>query len=213
MEILRCCTPKYKVNEYTEAIPSVARDRWAATPHSHRFGEGDTVVNICHNCSAVIEEQWPEVKRLSLWELILSDDQFQYPDYHGEAMTLQDCWRSYDHGEEQEAVRQLLRKMNISIVELPENRAATRFCGTSLYRPAPPRNLKLAPHRFVDHAEGLFVPHTPQEQQQLMRDHCLQITTPKVVTYCHYCSEGIQLGGKTEMHLVSLLFGGGYHYV
>lgn len=45
-----------------------------------------------------------------------------------------------------------------------------------------------------------------------MQEYCKRFTTEKVITYCHYCSEGIKLGGKTEEHLASLLFGGEYHW-
>lgn len=51
-----------------------------------------------------------------------------------------------------------------------------------------------------------------EEQKALMQDYCKRFATDKVITYCHYCSEGIILGGKTEEHLASLLFGGKYHY-
>ena len=88
-----------------------------------------------------------------------------YPDYVCERMTIQDCWRQYGNQAEQAAVRELLRRMNIEVVEMAENREHTRFCGTSLYRPAPPRNLKMAPKRFVEDAEGMFVTHTEEEQK------------------------------------------------
>ncbi len=87
-------------------------------------------------------------------------------------MTVQDCWRSYDNFSEQKAVRSLLKKMNIDIVEQEENYEKTKFCGISLYKPAPGRNLKLAPRRFVENADGKFIPHTKEQQIQLMREHC-----------------------------------------
>ena len=129
-----------------------------------------------------------------------------YPDYGCERMTIQDCWRQYDNQAEQAAVRELLRRMNIEVVEMAENREHTRFCGTSLYRPAPPRNLKMAPKRFVEDAEGMFVTHTEEEQKQLMEEHCQQYQTKKVVAYCHYCTEGLRLAGQPHYHIAELLF-------
>lgn len=35
-------------------------------------------------------------------------------------MTIQDCWRQYDNQAEQAAVRELLRRMNIEVVEMAE---------------------------------------------------------------------------------------------
>ena len=41
-------------------------------------------------------------------------------DYGCERMTIQDCWRQYDNQAEQAAVRELLRRMNIEVVEMAE---------------------------------------------------------------------------------------------
>lgn len=94
----------------------------------------------------------------SLWELILFDDDFTYPNYHSQTVIVQDCWRAKDRTAEQNAVRELLRKMNFEIHELPNNRENTDFCGE------------------------------------------------KVVSYCHYCLEGLKLGGADATHLAGLLF-------
>ena len=96
--------------------------------------------------------------------------------------------------------------MNIECVEQEENRENTRFCGISLYQPQPPRNPKLAPKRFLENAVGLFKEHTQEEKKQKMEAHCSKIRTQKVVAYCHYCQKGLNLGGKTGIHIANLLF-------
>lgn len=96
--------------------------------------------------------------------------------------------------------------MNFEIVELPENNAETKFCGVSLYQPQPPRNPKLAPRRFLHGAQGLFQEHTPEQKKLLMEKHCAQISTEKVVAYCHYCIRGLKFGGANAFHLAELLF-------
>ena len=164
------------------------------------------MVSICHNCSAIFEEQHPEVKRQSIWELILEDGDFPFPDYHGEKIAVQDCWRSKENRAEQDAVRELMHRMNIDVVELPENHEETKFCGYSLYQPQPPRNPKLAPKRFHEGAQGLFQEHTEEEKKNLMEEYCRGIPTEKVAAYCHYCIRGLNLGGKQGIHLARLLF-------
>ena len=207
IEIIRCCADKYKVKQFEDVMAPSVCERWKAMPHYIPFEPDTTMISICHNCSAVFQESHPDVKVLSLWEFILQyDADFLYPDYGGERMTIQDCWRQYDNCAEQDAVRELLRRMNIEVVEMAENREHTRFCGTSLYRPAPPRNLKMAPKRFVEDAEGMFVPHTEEEQKQLMKEHCRQYQTEHVVAYCHYCTEGLRLAGQPNYHIAELLF-------
>ncbi|WP_446897104.1 hypothetical protein ACSVC9_08725 [Clostridium sp. LBM24168] len=208
MQIIRCCVPNYKVEEFTADMPEWLQPRWKDIPDFKAFNADNRMVYVCHNCAAIFQETMPELKRISLWELILNDTKFSFPDYSHEKMTLQDCWRSYDNHSEQEAVRALLRKMNVDIVEQDENYEKTQFCGISLYAPSPKRNLNLAPKRFVEHARGKFIPHKKERQIELMQEHCRKITTDKVVAYCHYCVKGLNLGGKQAKHLASLLFDG-----
>ena len=206
--IIRCCVANYKVAEFEERMPARYRDEWRGIEHYREFPAGSTMISLCHNCAAIFEERHPEINRKSLWELILDDDKFSYPNFHGEKITIQDCWRQKENLAEQNAVREILRRMNVDIVELDENFERTKFCGYSLYQPQPPRNPKLAPKRFSEGAEGLFVEHTAEEKRALMQAHCSKISTDKVIAYCHYCTRGLKLGGKNTFHLAQILFGG-----
>ncbi|WP_242982120.1 hypothetical protein [Clostridium sp. LS] len=58
----------------------------------------------------------------------------------------------------------------------------------------------------MENAKGKFISRTNEEQLKLMWEHCQNITTDKVVAYCHYCVKGLKLGGKQIKHLASLLF-------
>ena len=98
----------------------------------------------------------PGVVVHSLWELIDSDPAFSFADHHELKAYIQDCWRSRDRKDEQDAVRSLMKKMNIDIMELSGSREKTDFCGVSLYRAQPPRNPKLAPKHYVAGAAGKF---------------------------------------------------------
>ena len=204
--IVRCCVHKYKEEHFRSLMPDELQDEWMSLPDSMDLSAGDTVYSICHNCMAIIEETRPDVNIRSIWELIDDDKDFHYPDLDGKKMIIQDCWRSFDRFNEQDAVRSILRKLNATAEEQDDNRRKNRFCGISLYRPAPPRNLKLAPHRFVDNARGLFAEHSPEEQKGMMNHYCSKFGNEKVVCYCHYCLEGLQLGGANAVHLASLLF-------
>lgn len=207
MPIVRCCVPAYRIQDFESQMPTGAyRQAWQALPDCAPFTTGDTVYSICHNCSAIIEETKPNVTLHSLWELLCTDSTFPYPSYAGLTMTLQDCWRATGHHAEHAAVRQLLDRMNITITELPNRGDAVEFCGNSLLRPSPPRNLKLAPNRFVRHGQGKFLPHTLDEQRRAMETYVATLPDQPVVAYCHYCAEGLTLGGATAFHLGELLF-------
>ena len=206
-QVVRCCVPKYKLQEFTDRMPEgKLRNAWSDLQDSGCFESGDTVYSLCHNCNNIIEEMHPGVSVHSLWELIDRDESFCFSDYSGLTVTVQDCWRAKDRIGEQNAVRSLLRKMNIQYVEAPEHHDSTEFCGMSLYRPQPPRNPKLAPKHYVEQAAGKFIPHSQEEQVQLMQDYCRQFKTKTVICYCHYCLEGLLAGSVDGKHIAQLLF-------
>ena len=166
----------------------------------------DTAVVVCNSCAAICEESSKAGKVSSVWELVDDDPDFQFPDYGRMKVTMQDCWRSYDNASRQTAVRSLLTKMNIEYLELAENFNRTRYCGPSLLDSCPSINAELAPERFVKNGADMFRPFTPDEQKELMRRHCENISTDKVVGYCTSCVLGANMGGRQGLHLVELVF-------
>ena len=137
--------------------------------------EDDTAVCICNTCAAICGED-SKAKVVSIWEILQNDDEFPFPDLHHE-----------------------------KIVEQEENYDKTHFCGTTLYQPLPEANGRFAPRHFIEEAEGMFRPHTPEEQRALMEAHCANIHTDKVICYCVPCTQGIRTGGKQGIHLMDLL--------
>lgn len=204
---VRCCIANYKLKEFEEKMPEGdLRERWSSLSDSAEFHQDDEIYSLCHNCNNIIEEMHPSIRAHSLWELLDTDKQFSFPDYTGLKVTVQDCWRSRDRRNEQEAVRSLLRKMNIEYVEVKENHERADFCGASLYRTQPPRNPKLAPKHYVVDAVGKFVPHTMEEQVKIMEEYCSRFTTETVICYCHYCLEGLLMGKAGGRHIAELMF-------
>ena len=147
--IVRCCVPGWKKKIYEEKMAECGlAEMWNDLPQSHAFVSDDEIWSLCPNCMNIVEE-WRSVKKVhSLWELMDQDKGFVFPDYSGLVATVQDCWRMRERGATHDAVRSLLKKMNIDIVELPENRERADFCGKSLYRPQVERNPKLAPKHY-----------------------------------------------------------------
>lgn len=205
IKIVRCCIPGYRVEFNTGRIkdPEV-QSAWKELQVSAVFQQDDTVISVCPNCMNIAEE-WRGAKAVSLWEIIDSDPQFLFPDYHGMTVTIQDCWRTRERRSEQDAVRSLLSKMNIRYMETEQNHEHTEFCGSTLYREQPAKNSRLAPKHYVENAKGKFVPHTEEEQKEAMKEYCSRFQTG-VVCYCHYCLEGLLQGGADAKHIADLLF-------
>lgn len=207
IDIVRCCIPNFRVKPNEDRITDIqAREAWKRLTPWETIRAGDTVYSICHNCTNIIDEQVPGVNVLSIWELIDRDEDFAFPDYTGLKVTVQDCWRTKERRGEQDAVRSILRKMNIEFVEAQQHHDQTDFCGSTLYRSQPNKNSHFAPRHYVAGAKGKFLPHTEEEQIAIMRRYCSQFTTPTVVCYCHYCLEGLLQGGVDGRHLADLVF-------
>lgn len=194
-----------KIKEYLQANYDI-QIAGCCRPGHKSVTEKDTVIYICNTCATFCRESTSAHQVLSIWELLTQDKKFPFPDHRGKTLTLQDCWRSHDNQAQQEAVREILRLMNIEILEMEENYDQTKFCGTSLLEPLPKQNGELAPRRFIENADRFFSSHTPEEQESLMKNHCASIQTNEVVGYCVACVKGINLGGKQGIHLLDLLF-------
>ncbi len=206
MDIMRCCVKNYNVQKQIDLIKENYKDGWKSLAQYIEFAPNDVMVSICHNCSSIFEENEQEVERLSLWELIDSDKFFVYKDFNKEKITIQDCWRSYDNIKEQEAVRNILKKMNVEIVELEESKEKTQFCGISTLQAQPKRNADMVPIRYVANAKGKFEEHSEEEKEEAMIAHGKKITTEKVISYCHYCHIGLKKSKKEALLLAELLF-------
>jgi len=169
------------------------------------FQEGDTVLTICLTCSAITREVSPHVTEMSFWEYVLSDSDFPWPDYQGEKMTIQDCWRARRKHSLMEAVRECMKRMNIQPVEIKENFGNTQFDGVWRFNPVQKRNMDIAPAYFTEVEEhGLDL--IPQEEQiARMQEWVGQYKTDRAVAYCNACLKGMQMGGANGIHLMELM--------
>lgn len=175
-------------------------------------GEGsiapeDTAVVLCNSCYLIVEESLEPQETIHVFDLILNDGDFSFPDYQGEKITLQDCWRAKGRHRLHDTVRELLKKMNFEVVELKERGSFSSFCGISLLLALPAEVRERAPKFFGSLEEGIFEEHTPEEQEKLMKEHVKQIDTTRVVSYCPACDVGLKLGaGPKSVSLLDLLF-------
>jgi hypothetical protein len=175
-------------------------------PHHDEIPDDAEIVVVCNTCAGIVEESMQCSSVVNAFELLLEDRTFEYPDYGGERITVQDCWRACGRHGLHDAVRKLLRNMNLVPVELEENRDRSRFCGLTTLREMPEQVAELAPHRFGNVGEGLFESRDESEQIRLMREHAALITTPRVASYCFGCDQGLAIGGADSASLINLLF-------
>jgi hypothetical protein len=172
----------------------------------------DTAIIICFTCFAACEQFSNAGKTISVWEIIDSDNDFPFPNYNGEKITVQDCWRAVGRDNIHNAVRSLLKKMNVEPVELNENRSKSRFCGSmSAYMQQSVQNTgnPLRAGRLEERGTGrtgIFKEHSEEDRINFIKKHTEQFTTDRVVSYCIHCDDGIKIGDKKSVSLLNLIF-------
>lgn len=171
----------------------------------HLFHEGDTVLTNCTSCAIITDEVSPQANEISIYEYLLNDPTFVWPDYNGEEITVQDCYRSRHKPETQHAVRECLRRMNMVPVELEENYENTQFDGVFRYQEISESNLKLAPKYFTKLKNEYITVIPKDEQKAEMERWVSQYKTKRVVVYCNSCLTGVLLGGADGIHLLDLI--------
>ncbi len=160
--------------------------------YNQDFPKDNRALIVCQACRTNLESKIPHENIISLWEYIDELEDFDFPNYGGIRMTLQDCFRDRHQENVHRAVRSLLTKMNIEIVEIENNRTKADFCGTL--------------HLEADDVADPKISKLPEETQvALMTRYVEQYSTDVVVAYCNRCVAGIKMGGRNAIHIMDLL--------
>ena len=176
-----------KVRDYFEKQMPIAK---CCKIDKREFEKGDIGLYVCQACRKQIENQ---VKTMSIWEYFDQLDNFDFPDYHGQKMYLQDCFRDRNHPEVHQAVRSLLKKMNIEVIEMKNNKDNSIFCGTLHYE--------------TKDLDDIHLSHYPKDvQEKYMQEYVQQFDNKKIICVCNRCLKGILLGKGKGVHLLELLF-------
>ena len=145
---------------------------------------GAVVINICPGCDRRYRQNYEHSSTTSLWEILAASDFFPFPDYRGQTMTIIDACPTRDQTRVHEAVRALLRKMNITLKEPRNTGTHSICCGDSFYGEIP----------------------TAKVKKQMVK-RASQMPVEDVVVYCVSCAKSVFIGGKTPRYLIDLLFG------
>ncbi|MBW9147057.1 (Fe-S)-binding protein [Clostridium sp. CM027] len=152
--------------------------------HKPNLENGTQIINVCAGCDRRYRELYEEVTTISLWEILAEVKTFPFPDYKGMEMTILDPCPTRDQERVHNAVRVLLKKMNINLVEPEKTRTIGTCCGDSFY--------------------GVLSVEQVKEQ---MKKRAHEMPASDVVVYCVSCSKSMYIGGKKPRYLVDLLFG------
>ena len=150
--------------------------------HDPKLAAGSKVVNVCAGCDKRFGGLYEGITTVSLWEVLDNLEGFPYPDYRGAEMTLHDPCPIRGKPEVHKAVRSLLGKMNIKIIEAEHHSARSICCGDSFYPSLP-----------------------VEEVNERMKQRAAAMPCEDVCVYCVSCIKAMHIGGKKPRYLVDLL--------
>jgi Fe-S oxidoreductase len=152
--------------------------------HEPDFESETEVINICPGCDKRFRNDYVNTKTISVWEILAESDFFPFPDYKGKTMTIIDACPTRDQDRIHIAIRKLLEKMNILLVEPANTKTKSICCGDSFYEVIP----------------------TKQVEAQ-MKKRASDMPAEDVVVYCISCTKAMFIGGKKPHYVIDLLFG------
>jgi Fe-S oxidoreductase len=151
--------------------------------HAPNLPAGTRIINVCAGCDRRYRELYPGISTISLWEVLAASPDFPFPDYGGAEMAILDACPTRTETRVHDAIRTLLTRMNIQVIEPRHTRTCGTCCGDSFYGTLP-----------VDQVKGL------------MRKRAGEMPREDVVVYCVSCVKAMHIGGKRPRYLVDLLF-------
>lgn len=151
--------------------------------HEPGFETITRVINVCPGCDKRFGNDYNNSTTISLWEILAETDFFPFPDYHKQSMTILDACPTRDQDRVHVAIRKLVEKMNITLVEPGKTRTKSVCCGDSFYGQIPVENVK-----------------------ELMIKRSSEMPREDVIVYCVSCVKSVFIGGKKPRYLVDLLF-------
>lgn len=185
-----CALSLYKPNmeiqllEYLNRIYSSVEMHKICCHHDPCLPEGSTIINVCSGCDRRFRTLYHGIDTLSIWEVIDQFDNFPLPNYNGLKMTVHDACPIREKPQIHQAIRNLLKKMNINIIETKMHGAKSICCGDDLYGKVPLEEVHKAMQRRAD-----------------------SMPCEDVVVYCVSCIKSMHIGEKTPRHVLDLVFG------
>ncbi len=148
-----------------------------------QFASATEIINVCPGCDKRFSKDYHNTTTISLWEILAESDSFSFPDYKGQRMSILDACPTRENEKVHRAIRTILHKMNITLVEPKNTRTKSTCCGDSFY--------------------GLIPTEKVIEQ---MEKRASEMPSEDVVVYCISCIKSMFNGGKKPRYLVDLLF-------
>jgi len=162
-----------RVLAHLNADDAVVTSLLTCCRHEPHLEPGSVVINTCAGCDRRYRELYEGVSTISLWEVLSASDTLDFPDYQGAEMAIHDACPTRTEERVHVAVRALLDRMNIVVIEPKSTRTHAVCCGDSFLGELP-----------VDRVKDLMAKRADSMPRE------------DVVVYCVSCVKAMHIGGK-----------------
>ena len=152
--------------------------------HDPALPEGSTIINNCAGCDRRFRSLYDGVQTVSIWEVLDAIPALPLPTYDGLQLSVHDSCSFRKKPQVHQAVRSLLDKMHIEVVESACSGAKSICCGDNFY-----------PHVSIE------------EVNAFQKKRAAQMPCQDVAVYCVSCIKSMAIGDKTPHHMMDLILG------
>jgi len=186
--VLKCCgKPTALMGQ-----KSLFEQRYQSLQEEFDRVEAEEVIVACQNCYNVVKRHSPKQKVTSLWTLL---DEIGIPkEAKGIGadsdliFAIHDSCPTRDEAEIHESVRNIVKELGYQTEELQYSKDKTRCCGMG----------------------GMLGAADFELAKRIMTSRAKEATSENMLVYCASCRDAMTIGGKKTLHLLDLIFGGGY---
>lgn len=152
--------------------------------HDPGLPEGAVIINNCAGCDRRFRSLYPGIRTISVWEVLDHLEDVSLPRWEGLTVSVHDSCSFRQKPQVHAAVRSLLGKMGIQIVESEHSGMKSVCCGDTFYS------------------------RIPNEQVTAFhKKRAAQMPCDDVVVYCIGCVRAMTAGGKRPLYLPDLALG------
>ncbi len=152
--------------------------------HDPQLPKGTTIINNCSGCDRRFRSDYEGVQTISIWEVLDQIPDLSLPKYTGLKLSVHDSCSYRPKPQVHKAVRSLLSKMDIEVVESEFSGQKSVCCGDNLYGKVPVENV----HEF-------------------MKKRASQMPCKEVAVYCVSCIKAMAIGDREARYMVDLILG------
>lgn len=141
------------------------------------------IITACATCANQYSKKYPNCETVFFLAELAESNDFPFPDYKGAKMSIQDTCSARSKPVYLNAIRKLVKRMNITLVEPQRSGARGKCCGQVFY----------------GKVDTLKV-------ESLMKTRAQEMPYDDVVVYCASCIMSMSVGGKRPRYIIDLLF-------